>query len=180
MSGAYFIYMNGRRTLQCSRDNDIWIGGNKDDAAAGNCYIVVKNVYKTSSGSNTSLSDERFKTDISSIPNAEEFIMNLSPKIYKFTDGTSNRYHTGFLAQDVKTTMDNTIGDFGVFVRYTFNEETPIDENNPDTYICGLRYEELMAPHIQVTQNHQRKILELEKEIERLSNEIQELRSNGI
>lgn len=180
MSGAYFIYMNGRRTLQCSRDNDIWIGGNKDDAAAGNCYIVVKNVYKTSSGSNTSLSDERFKTDISSIPNAEEFIMNLSPKIYKFTDGTSNRYHSGFLAQDVKNTMDNTIGDFGVFVRYTFDEETPIDENNPDTYICGLRYEELIAPHIQVTQNHQRKILELEKEIERLSNEIQELRSNGI
>lgn len=180
MSGAYFIYMNGRRTLQCSRDNDIWIGGNKDDAAAGNCYIVVKNVYKTSSGSNTSLSDERFKTDISSIPNAEEFIMNLSPKIYKFTDGTSNRYHTGFLAQDVKTTMDNTIGDFGVFVRYTFDEETPIDENNPDTYICGLRYEELMAPHIQVTQNHQRKILELENKVEKLSKEIQELRSNGI
>lgn len=180
MSGAYFIYMNGRRTLQCSRDNDIWIGGNKDDAAAGNCYIVVKNVYKTSSGSNTSLSDERFKTDISSIPNAEEFIMNLSPKIYKFTDGTSNRYHTGFLAQDVKTTMDNTIGDFGVFVRYTFNEETPIDENNPDTYICGLRYEELMAPHIQVTQNHQKRILELENEVKKLSNEIQELRSNGI
>lgn len=180
MSGAYFIYMNGRRTLQCSRDNDIWIGGNKDDAAAGNCYIVVKNVYKTSSGSNTSLSDERFKTDISSIPNAEEFIMNLSPKIYKFTDGTSNRYHTGFLAQDVKNTMDNTIGDFGVFVRYTFNEETPIDENNPDTYICGLRYEELMAPHIQVTQNHQRKILELENKVEKLSKEIQELRSNGI
>ena len=106
--------------------------------------------------------------------------MNISPKIYKFTDGTSNRYHTGFLAQDVKNTMDNTIGDFGVFVRYTFDEETPIDENNPDTYICGLRYEELIAPHIQVTQNHQRKILELEKEIERLSNEIQELRSNGI
>lgn len=180
MSGAYFIYMNGRRTLQCSRDNDIWIGGNKDDAAAGNCYIVVKNVYKTSSGSNTSLSDERFKTDISSIPNAEEFIMNLSPKIYKFTDGTSNRYHTGFLAQDVKNTMDNTIGDFGVFVRYTFDEETPIDENNPDTYICGLRYEELMAPHIQVTQNHQRKILELENKVEKLSKEIQELRSNGI
>lgn len=175
-----FIYMNGRRTIQCSKYDHIYIGGNGDDEARGNCYIVTKNVYKTSSGSNTSLSDERFKTDISSIPNAEEFIMNLSPKIYKFTDGTSNRYHTGFLAQDVKTTMDNTIGDFGVFVRYTFNEETPIDENNPDTYICGLRYEELIAPHIQVTQNHQRKILELEKEIERLSNEIQELRSNGI
>lgn len=176
-----FIYMNGRRMLQCTgTSNNIWIGGNMDDAAAGNCYIVVNNVYKTSSGSSTSLSDERYKTDISSIPNAEEFIMNISPKIYKFTDGTSNRYHTGFLAQDVKNTMDNTIGDFGVFVRYTFDEETPIDENNPDTYICGLRYEELIAPHIQVTQNHQRKILELEKEIERLSNEIQELRSNGI
>ena len=176
-----FIYMNGRRMLQCaSTSNNIWIGGNQDDPASGNCCIVVNNVYKTSSGSNTSLSDERFKTNISSIPNAEEFIMNLSPKIYKFTDGTSNRYHTGFLAQDVKTTMDNTIGDFGVFVRYTFDEEIPIDENNPDTYICGLRYEELIAPHIQVTQNHQRRIAELENEIKKLSIEIQELRSNGI
>ena len=180
-----FITMGSRRILgYASGSKNIWLGGGQyeinNNSFCNELRIIAKNIYRFSSGSGVSISDERFKTNVSSIPNAEEFIMNLSPKIYKFTDGTSNRYHTGFLAQDVKNTMDNTIGDFGVFVRYTFDEETPIDENNPDTYICGLRYEELMAPHIQVTQNHQRRILELENEVKKLSKEIQELRSNGI
>ena len=102
--------------------------------------------------------------------------MALSPKMYRFTDGTSNRYHAGFLAQQTQEAMNNTIGDFGVFVRYTFNENIPIDESNPDTYICGLRYEEIIAPHIKLTQSHHKKIKVLEMEVSQLKSELSELR----
>lgn len=156
--------------------NNIWIGGVSDAEANGNCYIVATNVYKRNSGSNTSLSDERYKTDIRDIESAEDFIMALSPKMYRFTDGTSNRYHAGFLAQQIQEAMNNTIGDFGVFVRYTFNEDIPIDESNPDTYICGLRYEEIIAPHIKLTQSHHKKIKSLEMEVSQLKKELSELR----
>lgn len=156
--------------------NNIWIGGASDAAANGNCYIIATNVYKRNSGSNTSLSDERYKTDIRDIEHADDFIMSLSPKMYRFTDGTSNRLHAGFLAQETQKAMNDTIGDFGVFVRYTFNENVPIDESDPNTYVCGLRYEEIIAPHIKLTQNHHRRIEALEIKISQLKKELFELR----
>lgn len=137
-----------------------------------NCFIVAENVIKRGSGSDVTLSDERFKTHVHDINNAEQFIMNLKPKMYKFTDGTSDRYHTGFLAGEVKQTMDSTLGDFGVYMRYTFDEDTPIDPNNSDTYISGLRYDEFIAPHIKVTQEHNKRIIELQEENKQLKAKI--------
>lgn len=157
-----------------SYSDNIWIGSSTYEPS--NCYICAGNVYKQSSGSNTELSDERYKIDVQNIQNAEDFIMALSPKMYRFTDGTSNRYHTGFLAQETKDAMDKTIGDFGVYVRYSFDEETPIDADNPDTYICGLRYNEIIAPHIQTTQNHHKRIADLEEAVEILVNELFEIK----
>lgn len=157
-----------------TRNNNLYIGDKRSENAAvmNKCIIVASNVIKRASGSDVTLSDERFKTHIHDIDNAEQFIMNLNPKMYKFTDGTSGRYHAGFLAGEVKQTMDSTLGDFGVYMRYTFDEDTPIDSMNPDTYISGLRYDELIAPHIKVTQEHNRKIAALEKENKQLKAKI--------
>ncbi len=165
---------NNFNLIYLSKSDNIWLG---NDSNNGNsCFICTNNVYKRVSGSNSSLSDERYKTDIKDIEHAEDFIMALSPKMYRFTDGTSNRYHAGFLAQKTKEAMDETIGDFGLFVRYTFNEDVPIDPDNPDTYICGLRYEEIIAPHIKLTQSHHLRILELENEVKKLKKELSQLR----
>lgn len=164
--------------LYISSESNIWLGDHRDPEnpklfkPMNNAYISANNVYSYGSGGKTELSDERYKYDIKDIPKAKDFIMGLSPKIYKFTDGTSNRLHAGFLAGDVKKTMDSTVGDFGVYVRYTFDEGIPIDEKNPDTYMSGLRYSELIAPHIAVTQEHEIEISRLKKKVEELEQEL--------
>lgn len=156
-----------------SVSNNIWIGDYGYGGVrtpASNAFITANNVYKTTSGGNTSLSDERYKHGFKDIPDAFDFIMNLNPCLFKFDDGTSDRYHMGFKAQEVENNMLNTIGDTGLTVKYNFEEGLDVDLDNPDTYILGLRYEEFIAPLIQVVQNQQKQIQDLEKKIAILSN----------
>lgn len=156
-----------------SVNNNIWIGDYGYGGVrtpASNAFITANNVYKTTSGGNTSLSDERYKHGFKDIPDAFDFIMNLNPCLFKFDDGTSDRYHMGFKAQEVENNMLNTIGDTGLTVKYNFEEGLDVDLDNPDTYILGLRYEEFIAPLIQVVQNQQKQIQDLEKKIAILSN----------
>lgn len=158
-----------------SKGNNIWLGdygvmGSKQIAT--NAYITANNIYKTTSSGSTSLSDERYKHDFKDINSALDFIMNLNPCLFKFNDGTSNRYHMGFKAQEVEKNMLNTIGDTGLTVKYNCEEGLNVDLNNPDTYILGLRYEEFIAPLIQVVQNQQKQISELKKKIDTLSNQV--------
>lgn len=156
-----------------SINNNIWIGDYGYGGVrtpASNAFITANNVYKTTSGGNTSLSDERYKHGFKDIPDAFDFIMNLKPCLFKFDDGTSDRYHMGFKAQEVENNMLNTIGDTGLTVKYNFEEGLDVDLDNPDTYILGLRYEEFIAPLIQVVQNQQKQIQDLEKKIAILSN----------
>lgn len=156
-----------------SISNNIWIGDYGYGGVrtpASNAFITANNVYKTTSGGNTSLSDERYKHGFKDIPDAFDFIMNLNPCLFKFDDGTSDRYHMGFKAQEVENNMLNTIGDTGLTVKYNFEEGLDVDLDNSDTYILGLRYEEFIAPLIQVVQNQQKQIQDLEKKIAILSN----------
>lgn len=44
---------------------------------------------------------------------SSEFIYNLKPCEFKMINGTSNRYHHGFIAQQVKETMKD---DWGLFI----------------------------------------------------------------
>ena len=161
--------------LGLSSGNNIWLGdygyNGKSKQIAANAYITANNVYKTTSSGSTSLSDERYKHDFKDIDLALDFVMNLNPCLFKFNDGTSNRYHMGFKAQEVERNMLNTIGDTGLTVKYNCEEGLDVDLNNPDTYMLGLRYEEFIAPLVQVVQNQQKQITELKKKIIILSNE---------
>ena len=52
-------------------------------------------------------SDENIKHDIAEIPQKYIDMMDdITPVIYKMDNGTGNRYHTGFIAQNVKAAMD--------------------------------------------------------------------------
>jgi hypothetical protein len=52
-------------------------------------------------------SDENLKHDILKLPPKYElFFDNLSPVIYKYNNGSSNRFHSGFIAQSVKIALD--------------------------------------------------------------------------
>jgi hypothetical protein len=124
------------------------------------------NVYN-SSGAITS-SDERIKKDFAEIPNPEEFIMSLKPIQYKYIDGTSNRNHWGFRAQNVKESLDNICNiDCGLYIEDTLNSK-PLSECSYEEKELGLRYEEFIAPHIFVTQKHNNEIKELKEEIKEL------------
>lgn len=152
-----------------SGSNTLWVG-DYSNFTGGNCIITANNVYKNASGSWTSLSDARYKHDFKEISHATDFILGLNPCLYKFNDGTSDRYHMGFKAQEVEKNMLSTIGDTGLTVKYNCTEGLDVDLNNPETYMLGLRYDELIAPLIQVVQEQQYKIQELEKKVTALSN----------
>ena len=126
--------------------------------------------FKTSDGTVVN-SDKRFKKDISDISDNEvDFILGLTPKKYKLIYGTSNRYHYGFVAQDVAELMDKTIGDSGILIKGEIkpkedDDYTPVDFADENTFRYGLRYDEFIAPMIKTIQY-------LQKEIESLSNKI--------
>ena len=106
------------------------------------------------------------------------FILGLEAKKYKLKNGTSGRYHYGFIAQPVKELMDKTIGDVGLIVKsekLTSDDQNyvPIDFENEDTYYYGLRYEEFIAPMVKTIQYQQKEIEGLEKRISILEEQIQ-------
>lgn len=111
------------------------------------------NVYD-SGGSVVFVSDKRKKKNIKDlvIEKAKSFLMALNPRVFKFKDGTSDRYHHGFIAQEVKKAMNGD--DWGVYV-----------EDKSDDFI-GLRYDELIADLVKVVQDQEKRIDALERKLD--------------
>ena len=117
-------------------------------------------------------SDINKKHSIIDIPDAYRTIFaNLKPKIYKYNDGKSDRYHVGFIAQDVEEAIIGaglTTQDFAGFVRAQLpNEETGEPED-----VCMLRYEEFIALNTLEIQKILPRLHELENEVTNLKEEI--------
>ena len=104
-------------------------------------------------------SDRRKKRNIKDlvIEKAKSFIMGLKPRKFKFSKdlSTSNRYHHGFIAQEVKEAMGE---DWGVYV-----------ENKEKDFI-GLRYDELIADMVAVIQDQEKRIDALERRLNDITN----------
>lgn len=65
-------------------------------------------VYAAARWYKNNYSDERLKTDIESLSDKYEYLFDtLQPKRYKYINGTSSRYHTGFIAQEVMNSVNN-------------------------------------------------------------------------
>lgn len=102
-----------------------------------------------------STSDETKKNTITTSDLGINFINQLRPVKYKFNDGTSNRFHYGLIAQEVKQVLvDNSITTQN-FAGYIEEEivTSSVDENNEpittNSTFIGLRYHEFMAPMMQ-------------------------------
>jgi hypothetical protein len=54
------------------------------------------------SGAYTALSDARFKKNVSDLPGVMEKVMQLQAKTYQYNDVASERYFTGFIAQELE------------------------------------------------------------------------------
>lgn len=118
-------------------------------------------------GSAIATTSDRNKKDLIDIlPNEYNlFFDDLRPVRYKYIDGTSNRYHTGFIAQDVEQAILNSelsTQDFAGFVKD--------DDNN-----YYLRYEEFIALNTWQIQKSKARIAELENTVAELQTRMTEL-----
>jgi hypothetical protein len=158
-----------------SSGNNIWIGHYNENAyqktATIYCSSLKTKIIGTLVNASDSAitSDKRLKSDIESLDDsAIDFILGLSPSKFKYVNGTSGRYHLGFIAQDVEETMNDTIGDAGIMIKddsvtddgHNYKE---IDLNNSDTYYYALRYGEFISPIVKTIQYLNERINKLEK-----------------
>ena len=125
------------------------------------------NVYN-STGGIAFVSDKNAKHDIKSLDLEESanFIYAQNPVSYKFNNGTSNREHHGFIAQEVKETMGDK--DWGIYIDKKINDKNV----NEEEFTKGLRYDEYIADIIATCQYQKQQIDEMKKEIKKLQKQI--------
>ena len=147
---------------------DISIGarGNLNlSAHSGNGHL-----YGTWTSPNWS-SDARLKHSIEDLSIQYEILFDqLQPKRYKYNNGTSNRYHTGFIAQEVLEAVKNaslTTQDFAAMYLVK-REDSGLDEP-----VWVLRRDEFVALNTW-------QIQKLKNRVTQLENEIKELKHNEI
>ena len=120
---------------------------------AGNAYYIT----------DSSLSDVRFKKDIVEYSDKYEiFYDSLKPVKYKYINGTSDRFHTGFIAQEVVEALETsglTTQDFaGVMLTYPGEEDE----------CWRLRRDEFVSLNTWQIQKAKARITELENKVAEL------------
>lgn len=116
-------------------------------------------------------SDRELKHDIEYDLEAYDVIFdNLKPARFKYDDGTSDRYHTALIAQDVKDAVlaaGLTTQDFAGYCEVPVYEKD--EDGNPTGnitgYTCALRYDEFMALAIRQIQMLKSRVDELERRL---------------
>lgn len=98
-------------------------------------------------------SDQRIKKDVEYdvVGRYQSFFQKLKPARYKMVNGTSDRYHTGFIAQDIKAALDEsglTAQDLAALVQRDYD---PLSSENDGLY--SVRYEEMIALNTAMIQN---------------------------
>lgn len=153
--------------------------------SGGSNYVIATNggvrmtaggqaVYVTSSGCYSSVefaqgSDRRIKNSIIyDMDKYSQFFMNLQPTAFRLNNGSSGRYHIGFIAQDVEQAilsagMDTK--DFAGFVRSAGLND--VHDEYEDQ--CYLRYDNFIALNTFMIQKLYRRIDELESKINSMS-----------
>ena len=147
-SSAFDTWSNGLITLQCGVQNNsiaqAWCGTqshtiyfSNDNASLSGTWLGTSSIAITS--------DANRKHDISDMTEAYSILFDkLRPRLYRYDDGTSNRIHVGFVAQEVEaaiTAAGLTTNDFAAFVRAkVYNKKTEKIET-----VYMLRYEEFIA-----------------------------------
>lgn len=147
-------------------------------------------------------SDRNKKTNINALDDelTKRFIRGLIPYSYKMIDGTSDRTHTGLIAQDIEellNQLDIDTKDFAGFIKSPRTKEIEevvldeegkpvLDENGNEKtkvrvetikgeYDYALRYEEFISPLIRFVQLQDKKISEMKETLKQQQQSIDEL-----
>lgn len=125
-------------------------------------------VYATKGTINTS--DRREKKDIEyNMDKYSDFFLDLKPTQYKFVHNNSNRYHLGFISQDIEESLNKhglLSTDFAGFIKSPVHDKK--DASIINDYKYGLRYSEFIALNTYMIQKLYIKINELETKITQL------------
>lgn len=118
-------------------------------------------------------SDERVKNSISGLDKEYNiFFDNLVPVKYKYNDGNSNRYHTGFIAQRVNEALTKAELSTQEFAGLIIQD--PGGENE----LWALRYSEFIALNTWQIQKAKARISELESRVFELEYKLASLTNN--
>lgn len=142
----------------------LWINENSyieldctEDKKHSNIRLNAKNIHLLgntySSTGQIISSDRNLKHDIHELDKekSSKFIYSLKPSKFKYNNGTSDRFHHGFIAQEVKESLGEE--DNAVYV-----------EQKDGTK--GLRYEELIADLVATVQMQNERIKVLEEKLD--------------
>lgn len=111
-------------------------------------------------------SDINKKHNIKIMPDSYDVLFdNLKPVVYQYNNGTSDRYHAGFIAQEVKDAMDTAGLDMKDFAAICISDK----DTNDETW--RLRYNEFISINTHQIQKLKERVLELEDAIRRLQGE---------
>ena len=137
----------------------------EDTIDINSCYIKLNSFFIYLNGDTYSKtgqiisSDRNLKHDIEELNKEEssKFIYSLKPSKFKYNNGTSKRFHHGFIAQEVKESLSEE--DSAVYV-----------EQKDGTK--GLRYEEFIADLVATVQMQNERLLEQDKRIKMLEEKL--------
>lgn len=122
-------------------------------------YAYLTGTWKSASPISIT-SDRNQKHNIENLDDRYSLIMDkLKPRRFKYDDGQSDRYHTGFIAQEVKDSMDEVgldTKDLAAYVAAT------IDGGQT---VLSLRYEEFISLNTWAIQKLKARVAELERRI---------------
>ena len=150
--------VNGNIVLDTGKTGNLGSGSSRWSAVFANSIDALTSTTSlayTDSGTIDS-SDKNIKKDIENLPDTYSILFDsLNPVRYKYIDNTSNRYHTGFIAQDVINAVKNiglTSKDFAAYCEWDKDGELT----------CGLRYSEFIALCVNEIQKLKKRVIELE------------------
>ena len=115
-------------------------------------------------------SDIRLKHSIESLDRFDDIFMDLNPVRFKYNNGRSDRYHFGFIANEVEDVLIKhgyTTQDFAGFVQLHSEKNNSDYEGIADPK--ALRYAEFTAWNTHMIQKLKNKVTELETQIQNLT-----------
>ena len=161
-------YASGTETIVIGYNN---AGASNNTVYLGNSSTTTYNMYAASW---TNISDKRLKDNIEDSDLGIDFIMSIRPVKYTFRNTEEvpekfKRPHYGFIAQEIKETIDCIGIDFGGYVDPSI--KTPGSKDH-----LGLGYTEFIAPAIKAIQEQQKIITDLKDQLDILKNEVYKLK----
>ena len=161
----------------------------KYTSALGNNSYQTR-IYGSSVWANKAIStsDRRLKKDFGDLDDKYEVLFNdLKPMTFRMLVNSSNRKYVGFIAQDVKDSLDKagiSTNDFAGYVEdgvdtQMFNETLGYNPLEGSDRQLGLRYEEFIPMNTWQIQKLKQRVCELETTIQNLQMQLSNKQING-